>query len=543
MTGQPNILLIMADQLAAQALSLYGNRICKTPNLERLACEGVTFANNYSNNPLCVPSRASMMTGRHSPEIRVYDNANEIPSSLPTMAHFMRALGYQTFLSGKMHFIGPDQLHGFEERLTTDVYPADYQWIADWSAGPAFVPSGTALNGVVEAGPCVRTMQEDYDDDVEFQARRKIFDLARQDGARQDGARQDGTKPFFGVVSFTSPHTPFNVAQQYWDLYDHDDIGLPDVPAIPFAELDYFSKALFFAHGRHRHTVTEEHLRKTRHAYFAMISYIDEKIGKLLDQLEETGLRDDTVVIFTSDHGEMLGERGMWFKQCFWEWSARVPLIVSAPNGRRGARVEATTSLVDLAPTLIEMGGGAAKLPEQMGAELAGNAITALLDGEDGDWPDIAVSDYLAIGPCVPCRMVRKGQYKYIFTHGQPDLLFNLVSDPDELRNLAEEPAHATILGELRRIAMQDYDPEALMSEVIASQRRRRFIATVPGTNPPWDYVAYQGDADRYVRRDGVDGTKSRLRLPRIAPVAPDMPELTAETINRMMRGEMDFPA
>ena len=533
MTKQPNILLIMADQLAAQALSLYDNRICKTPNLERLASEGVTFASHYSNNPLCVPSRASMLTGRHSPEIRVYDNANEIPSSLPTMAHFMRALGYQTFLSGKMHFIGPDQLHGFEERLTTDVYPADYQWIADWSAGPAFVPSGTALNGVVEAGPCIRTMQEDYDDDVEFQARRKIFDLTRQ----------DGSKPFFGVVSFTSPHTPFNVAQQYWDLYDHREIGVPDVPAIPFAELDYFSKALFFAHGRHRHSLTEDHLQKTRHAYFAMISYVDKKIGRLLDQLEETSLREDTVVIFTSDHGEMLGERGMWFKQCFWEWSARVPLVVSVPSGRRGARVESNTSLVDLAPTLIEIGGGAAKLPEGMVAELAGNTITALLDGEDNEWPDIAISDYLAIGPCVPCRMVKKGQYKYLFTHGQPDLLFDLVADPDELQNLAEDREHAAILGGLRQIALQDYDPEALMAEVIASQRHRRFIATVPGTTPAWDYVAYQGDADRYVRRGGVDATKSRLRLPRMSPVPPDMPELSAETIEGMMRGEIDFPA
>ncbi|MEL0205390.1 MAG: sulfatase-like hydrolase/transferase, partial [Alphaproteobacteria bacterium] len=287
MTKKPNILMIMADQLAAQALSVYGNGICKTPNLERLAAQGVTFTNNYSNNPLCVPSRASMLTGKLTPEIKVYDNANEIASSLPTMAHYMRALGYQTFLSGKMHFIGPDQLHGFEERLTTDVYPADFQWIADWSAGPAFVPSGTALNGVVEAGPCIRTMQEDYDDDVEFQARRKIFDLARQ---------EDG-KPFFGVISFTSPHTPFNVAQRFWDLYDHEQIGLPEVPAIPFAELDYFSKALFFAHGRHRHSVTEEHLRKARHAYFAMISYLDEKIGNILDQLDETGLRENTVVM------------------------------------------------------------------------------------------------------------------------------------------------------------------------------------------------------------------------------------------------------
>ena len=183
-----------------------------------------------------------------------------------------------------------------------------------------------------------------------------------------------------------------------------------------------------------------------------------------------------------------------------------------------------------------------AKLPEQIGAELAGNAITALLDGEDGDWPDIAISDYLAIGPCVPCRMVRKGQYKYIFTHGQPDLLFNLISDPDELENLADKAAHAEILGELCRIAMQDYDPEALISEVIASQRRRRFIATVPGTQPPWDYVAYQGDAKRYVRRDGVDATKSRLRLPRIELAPPDMPELSAETIDKMMCGKMNFP-
>ena len=538
MSNKPNILLIMADQLAAQALSLYGNRICKTPNLERLAAEGVTFGNNYSNNPLCVPSRASMMTGRHSPDIRVYDNANEIPSSLPTMAHFMRALGYQTFLSGKMHFIGPDQLHGFEERLTTDVYPADYQWIADWSAGPAFVPSGTALNGVVEAGPCVRTMQEDYDDDVEFQARRKIFDLARQEETSQEEA-----KPFFGVVSFTSPHTPFNVAQQYWDLYDHDDIGLPDVPAIPFAELDYFSKALFFAHGRHRHSVTEDHLRRTRHAYFAMISYLDEKIGRLLDQLEETGLRDNTVVIFTSDHGEMLGERGMWFKQCFWEWSARVPLVVSAPKGRRGAWVKANTSLVDLAPTLIELGGGAAGLPDEMVAELAGNAITTLLDGDEETWPDIAISDYLAIGPCVPCRMVRKGRFKYMFTYGQPDLLFDLVADPDELEDLAAAPDHAATIAELRQIALQDYDPEALMSEVIASQRRRRFIATIPGTTPSWDYVAYQGDADRYVRHDGVDATKSKLRLPRAESVMPDMPDLPAKTIDKMMRGELNFPA
>ena len=139
--------------------------------------------------------------------------------------------------------------------------------------------------------------------------------------------------------------------------------------------------------------------------------------------------------------------------------------------------------------------------------------------------------------------MVRKGQYKYIFTHRQPDLLFDLAADPHELQNLATDAMHANSIRDLRGIAMQSYDPEALMADVITSQRQRRFIATVPGTTPQWDYVAYQGDAERYVRRDGVDATKSRLRLPRTKPVAPDMPHLSAETIEMMMRGEMDFPA
>lgn len=531
MSHQPNILLVMADQLAAQALSLYGNGVCKTPNLERLAAQGAVFTNNYSNNPLCVPSRASMLTGRLSPDIGVYDNANEIASSLPTMAHFMRAQGYQTFLCGKMHFIGPDQLHGFEERLTTDVYPADFQWIADWSAGPAFVPSGTALNGVVEAGPCIRTMQEDYDDDVAFQASRKIYDLARS----------DDKKPFFGVVSFTSPHTPFNVSQRYWDLYDHKDIDLPAVSEIPFAALDYFSKALFFAHGRHRHSITKDHLLNARHAYYAMISYLDEKLGQMLDQLDETGLREDTIVIFTSDHGEMMGERGMWFKQCFWEWSARVPLVISDGRVANNMRIDANSSLIDLLPTFIDFGGKDTALLRPAIAELAGHSLMPLLTGNASIAADYVISDYLAIGPCVPCRMVKKGEYKYIFTHGHPDLLFNLEADPDERVNLAEYASNAPILAVLKKIGMDGYDPNMLMAKIVASQRRRSFIAKVPGKKPDWDYVAFQGDAERYVRRDGVDATKSRLRLPQASTIPPDLPELSSTMIDCMMRGEIDF--
>jgi choline-sulfatase len=522
----PNIIFIMADQLAAHALGLYGNGVCKTPNLDRLAKQGTVFENAYSNNPLCVPSRASLLTGKLSPKIGVYDNANELSSSTPTMAHFLRKAGYWTELCGKMHFIGPDQLHGFNTRSVTDVYPANYQWIADWSAGPAFVPSGTALNGVVEAGSCIRTMQEDYDDEVEHACIQGLYDYARE----------PARNPFFQLVSFTSPHTPFTVSQDYWDRYSAEEIDSPIVGEIPFEELDYHSKALFFAHGRHRHRISANHLRDTRHAYYGMISYIDDKVGKILDTLEKTGVRDNTAVVFTSDHGEMLGERGMWFKQCFWEWSAHVPLIVSMPGMPTGTRCSSVVSLVDLLPTFLDMAGLPAQETETM--ELDGTSILPLVQNPLSLGEDTAISDYLAIGPCVPCRMIVKGKYKYILTDDHPSLLYNLEADPNELVNLNDDTSCQEVIAELHAIACRDWNTEELTKKVLKSQNERNFIASIPGETPKWDHIARIGDDTRFVRKDGVDATKGRLRLPSVPAVPPDWPQLGFETVEALMQGK-----
>lgn len=517
---RPNIVLIMADQLAAHALSLYGNTVCRTPNLERLAAQGTIFENCYSNNPLCVPSRASMVSGQLTPDIGVYDNANELPSSVPTMAHYLRHAGYWTELCGKMHFIGPDQEHGFNQRSVTDVYPANYQWIADWQAGPAFVPSGTALNGVVEAGPCIRTMQEDYDDEVEHTALQSLYDRARE--------IED--QPFFQIISFTSPHTPFTVSQEYWDRYEENDIDEPAVGELPFEELDYHSKALFFAHGRHRHRVTKKHLMAARQAYYGMISYIDDKVGHILDTLEKTGLRDNTAVFFVSDHGEMLGERGMWFKQTFWEWSSHVPFIASIPGIAGGERCNKVVSLLDLLPTFLDLAG-----KEQ--ASLAGKSVLSLMNGSLDDWPDTAISDYLAIGPCVPCRMVRKGKFKFIYTHGHPAQLFNLDADPKELKNLAKSLEFSDVLAELHLIAFKNWDPDEISRQVQKSQEQRKVIKTTPGAAPKWDFVARIGDQARFVREQGVDSTKGRLRLPRVMEVPADWPSLDQKTVTELIKG------
>ena len=237
----------------------------------------------------------------------------------------------------------------------------------------------------------------------------------------------------------------------------------------------------------------------------------------------------------------MLGERGMWFKQCFWEWSARVPLIISVPGGRKNANVTANTSLVDLLPTQIGFAGHLNKIPEQIISGFAGNDMWPLLENNEKNWSNCVVADYLSIGPCVPARMVRKGNYKFMYTHGHPDLLFDLVKDPDELNNLAMDKGYKEIIDDLRTHAMNNYAPDSLMSKVIESQQRRLFIKSVPGEMPSWDYVAYQGDDKRYVRRDGVDGTKSRLRLPRVETIPPDLPELSFNEIESMMSGDIDF--
>lgn len=362
----PNILFIQVDQLMAQALPIHGGRIALTPHLDALAARSTVFDAAYCNSPICAPSRFSMMTGRLPTRIDAFDNASELPASTPTLAHYLDAAGYLTILSGKMHFIGPDQLHGFSRRLTTDIYPADFAWTPNWAAGPGDKPSGISMVNVIQAGPCVRSLQMDYDDEVEHLALQQLYDLARA----------PDRPPFFLAVSFSHPHPPYTAGQPWWDRYCHDDIDLPAVAPIPVDQRDVQSQWLHVSHGADAQPVTDAQVRRARHAYYANLSYLDDKVGRLLDTLAACGLADDTIVVFTADHGEMLGERGMWYKQSFFEASVRVPLFVSLPAQRQPRRVAAPVSLVDLLPTLMDWAGGPGDWPEP----LDGRSWQPLLD-------------------------------------------------------------------------------------------------------------------------------------------------------------------
>lgn len=512
----PNILLVMADQLAAPVLPAYGHPLVQAPNLTALAQRSVVFDSAYCNFPICAPSRFSMLSGRLPHAIEAYDNASEFPASIPTMAHYLRDAGYRTILCGKMHFIGPDQLHGYEERLTTDIYPADFAWTPDWRRGPEHRPTGVSMRPVVEAGPCIRSLQIDYDDEVEYKAMQRLHDLARA----------PEQQPFFLTVSYTHPHPPFVAPQRHWDLYDHATVDLPRVAEIPYEQLDEHSRWLHVAHAQNEYTVTEEHVRRARHAYYGMVSYVDEKIGSVLRTLDETGLAGNTLVVFAGDHGEMLGERGMWFKQCFYEWSVRVPLMISMPARYAPRRVAAHVSLVDLLPTLMDVARPGEPFEPVDG--LDGRSLLPLMHGDsDGD-DRIVISEYSSEGVRAASRMVRDGRYKYIVTVGLPPMLFDLQADPDELVDLAGRPEHAPVQQRLHARLVQGWEPAEMQERILASQRRRLFLGRVQGSSAlysNWAYQPFVDESRRFIRGSGGAGptsVKARARFPFVDPVPPD---------------------
>lgn len=507
---RPNIVLVMADQLAARVLPCYGHPLVRAPHVARLAEEGVVFDAAYCNSPICAPSRSSMLTGQLPTVIGAYDNASELAADRPTLMHYLRAAGYRTILAGKMHFIGPDQLHGFHERLTTDIYPADFSWTPDWRAGPAEDrPSGISMRNVIQAGTCVRSLQMDYDDEVEFLATQRIYDLARE----------PRRPPFFLTVSFSHPHPPFTIDEAHWSLYDHGRIDTPTVPAIAPADRDAQSRWLHASHRADRQAVSEDDIRNARHAYYGMVSYVDDKVGRLMAALEACGLASGTLVVFTSDHGEMLGERGMWYKQTFFEPSSRVPLIVHGPHAIARRRVASPVSLVDLLPTLLDVAGAT---PPQWIDRVAGVSLVPAMNGGDVPSRDV-ICEYTDMGVRAPCRMIRRGRHKYVYTHGEAPLLYDLAEDPLELVNLAGNPVYRVLERELRDAALAGWSPDVLQAAVLASQARRRFVREATADAPAdWNFYARPDDDRRFVRATGAAGAKARARFPFVPPLPED---------------------
>jgi choline-sulfatase len=493
---RPNVLLLMVDQLAASWLPVYGHEIVQAPNIAALAGQGVVFESAYCASPLCAPSRSALLAGRLPSRTGVYDNAAELRASEPTVTHRLRAAGYDTCLSGKMHFVGPDQLHGFEQRLTTDVYPADLDWTPDWRlSATERLPWYHTMESVLTPGVCTASMQMDYDDEVAHRAVRKLHDLARDPGGQ----------PFFLTVSFANPHDPWELRPRYWERYDAAAIDLPAVGPIAREHADPHSLRLRDMAGIDDVELTEEQVRRARHAYYAAVSYADERIGEVLAALSDAGLDGDTIVVFTADHGELLGERGLWYKMAFFEAAARVPLIIRAPGAPAGSRVPYPVSLLDLAPTLLDLCGldGAEAMD---GRSLAAALAGAALDGAD------VVAEYLAEGVTAPAVMLRRWRHKYIWCEGDPEQLYDVAADPHELANLA--PSEPRLCAELRAEVARRWDLPALRAQILRSQEERRLVVAAlrRGRHARWNFVP-GADAQSVQGNDDLYAFQRRARL------------------------------
>jgi choline-sulfatase len=504
--SRPNILILMADQLTAGALPAYGNRVARTPHLDRLAREGVVFDAAYCNSPLCAPSRAVLMSGRLPSSTGAYDNAVEFPSQSPTFAHYLRAAGYRTILAGKMHFCGPDQLHGFEERLTTDIYPADFGWTPDWTRPGDRLDWFHNMDSVTLAGRCVRTNQMDFDEEVGFAARQKIYDIARDGDER----------PVCMIVSMTHPHDPFTMADPYWSRYTEAEIDMPRVSAAVSAD-DPHAARLRLVCGQDLQPVTAEQIRAARHAYYAAISYFDDHVGRLQQALGEAGLADNTITLVLADHGEMLGERGMWFKMSFHEGAARIPLIIHAPRQFAAHRVMAPVSLVDILPTLAAIAGG--DRAADFAADHDGRSLLPYCAGQDDEGG--VFGEYCAEGVTAPMVMIRRGSLKFIHCPGDPDQLYDIANDPDELVNLAARSPADARLSLLQAEVAARWDLHQLYVDVLASQKRRKLVnlALSQGRQTAWDFQPLRDASQLYMRNHmKLDDLEAMARFPRVIP-------------------------
>ena len=429
--SKPHIVMIHSDQHNPLFLGCGDDPHQATPALDRLASEGALFENACCGSPLCVPSRMSMLTGRHCHEIDVWGNDDSLSSDIPTIAHSLGIAGYRTVLCGRMHFIGGDQNHGFQERVGFDVC----------SGFPGVNRSEDRFRGyygveesVHTAGPG-RTVDQEYDTAITSLACRVI----------RDHEVSGDPRPLFLLVGYYAPHEPFRAYDRFYAMYR----GTGDEPVDPQGEaLGGFDRRL--REGQFA-SVTPEEIRLAREAYRAKVHFVDEQAGIVMQCLEESPLNENAVTIYSSDHGEMAGVHGLWAKSTMYEGALRVPLIVRAPGAvASGRRIAQPVGHVDLAATLIDIAGGP-PLPGMRGVSL-----WPTLTGEEGELPEAVFAELGVPERGGPVRTVRRGSWKLILYREHPAQLFNLEDDPGELTDRAGDPACAEIESDLERLAHAD---------------------------------------------------------------------------------------
>ena len=462
---RPNIIILNTDQQRFDTIGAAGNAVMRTPNLDRLAESGALLERFYVQAPVCMPSRASMMSGRYPNATGVTCNGPRMPEDIRCIQHMLGDAGYFTGVIGKLHFLPhsardhrePHPHYGFDHLQICDepgCYRDAYrEWVREQDPSQldaincGLPPARAQWERMMGWEGTVRppVAREDAEPRV-FEADDHLTNAAFVADRSVQFLRERDSRPFFLWAGFYHPHSPMIPPQSCLDMYDLDEIPLP--PGGPRARRPGDEREL-----------TDIEIREIRRAYYAMVSDVDRNVGRILAALDELGLRENTVIVFTSDHGEYVGEHGRFGKGVpGYDCIMRVPCLISYPGRiEPGGRIDGMTEAVDLVPTLLEY-AGVVREPA-----LQGRAICGFLEGEEGTGRESVYGEYSSPGKC-NWAMVRTTEWFYAYNSLGGELLFDLVNDPHELRSVAEESSASAALAEMREMALErslDARPDA----------------------------------------------------------------------------------
>ena len=441
---KPHILLLINDEHRPDVLPIEGNPHVRTPTLDRFINEGVYFRNAYTPSPICVPARQSFLSGLYPRNCGSLNFGDPMPTQVRTIPGHLGNYGYYSCAAGKMHFAGRDVMHGWRERVGRDIVGNNgYPYPAVWDEHAARIDRepGTGMKQdkviqeIRDAQPGMGhwMLQDEYTVDGALLFLEEYFVNASYDRPKPN--------PLCMAVSLWSPHYPYQCPLDLFNYYMQRVEPISEEPNDKFECLDFFKVRI-------GEDVTYRQAHRATAAYYGMIDWMDRQFGRVIEKLEHLNVLDDFIIVFLSDHGEMLGTKGLWEKQQYFDASARVPLFIWYPRRFERTRqvIERNVSLVDLFPTLCELVD--IPIPE----ELDGRSLVRLIEGNDQDWPDTVYSELWKAenGPSV---MVKEGDLKYFRVdngEGWPEQLFDLAKDRQERHNLIDDPVYAEALGRLR---------------------------------------------------------------------------------------------
>lgn len=481
---QPNLLYIHSDQHNPAVTGCYGDSLVQTPHLDKLASEGVTFDSTYCPSPICTPSRMSMLSGRHPYQNQVWTNTQILDSGIPTFAHAMGAGGYKPVLIGRMHSLGPDQLHGYTQRLVGDHGPNH--------SGGAGVDLGELAGA---AGPFRVSLTNSGHGQSAYQVHDEDVTTATVDYLNQLGAERrcgEDTDPFSLSVGLMLPHQPFVARREDYEYY-YKNMSAPQTPEPMSDQVHPYIREWRQWCGILE--VTPEETRRARAAYWALVARMDIMIGQMIQALHDNDLADSTLIIYSSDHGEQVGEHGLWWKQTFYEDSVRVPLIMSWPGKLpQGARCDRVISQLDLNATMLD----ALDCPPLPNSP--GRSLLPLLADADTPWEDVAFSELCldlagAGGPFpedgVRQRMVRRGPWKLIYYDGYPCQLFNLEEDPHETVDRSRDESCKETVAALTAEVLEGWDPELIATQMARLRADGAILTKWANNTAPADSIRW----------------------------------------------------